>query len=234
MTSTPTARFFTCSVKSRATSSATSASSSARRTSRSRVDVGFGQRAAPRQAVENAAELFRQTVEHSKLDPCSCLPLPACGERSSRRSFSEGGSGEGAYPQPRALRNAPSPGSQLRCSPPSPRKRGEGNTIAPEGASRCRAVASGLAGTGRRNFMSRRKRRRAEPRVASGPSQDGVTALIPRSPPTGPRKRGPMTGSAGVSKDGGGLLLRDALFQSAPQDEAERGLEPVKYRTRAA
>ena len=29
-----------------------------------RVDVGLGQRAAPREAVENAAELFRQRVEH--------------------------------------------------------------------------------------------------------------------------------------------------------------------------
>ena len=28
------------------------------------VDVGLGQRAAPRQAVENAAEPFGQTVEH--------------------------------------------------------------------------------------------------------------------------------------------------------------------------
>ena len=29
-----------------------------------RIDVGLGQRAAPRQAVENAAEPFRQRVEH--------------------------------------------------------------------------------------------------------------------------------------------------------------------------
>ena len=57
MTSTPTARFFTCSTKARATSSATSASSSARRTSRSAASTScLRQRAAPRQAVENAAE----------------------------------------------------------------------------------------------------------------------------------------------------------------------------------
>ena len=32
-----------------------------------RIDVGFRQRAAPRQPVENAVQLFRQTVEHCVL-----------------------------------------------------------------------------------------------------------------------------------------------------------------------
>ena len=96
ITSTPTACFFTPSVKARATSSATSASSSARRTSRKRsVDVGFAERAAAGEAVENAAQFFRQVVEHQSA-----------------------------------------------------------NTFAPEGALRCRAVASGLLRTGRRSWNS--------------------------------------------------------------------------------
>jgi len=57
-----------------------------------KVDIGFAQRAAAREAVENATKLFRQVIEH----------------RSA-------------------------------------------NTFAPEGASRCRAVASGLFWTGRRS-----------------------------------------------------------------------------------
>jgi hypothetical protein len=34
-----------------------------------RIDVGFRQRAAPRQAIEDAAKLFRQAVEHR----CPCF-----------------------------------------------------------------------------------------------------------------------------------------------------------------
>ena len=43
----------------------------------------------------------------------SFLPLPACGERSTRRSESEGGSGEGVFRCAQNRCNAPSPGSQL-------------------------------------------------------------------------------------------------------------------------
>ena len=79
ITSTPTACFFTCSVKARATSSATSASSSARRTSRSAASTSASrQRAAAGEAVENAAKFFRQVVEHSTIPYVS-----ACGETSN-------------------------------------------------------------------------------------------------------------------------------------------------------
>src|SRR5262249_41295025 len=77
-----------------------------------KVDVGFTQRAAAREAVEDATKFFRQVIEH----------------RSA-------------------------------------------NTFAPEGASRCRAVASGLFWTGRRSRISRLYRERAEPRVAASSSQ---------------------------------------------------------------
>ena len=40
------------------------------------IDVGLGQRTAPRQAVENAAEPFRQRVEHRFL-PSALVPYPA-------------------------------------------------------------------------------------------------------------------------------------------------------------
>ena len=60
-----------------------------------RVDVGFAERAAAGEAVENAAKLFRQVIEHQSV-----------------------------------------------------------NTFTPEGALRCRAVASGLSGTGRRVGIS--------------------------------------------------------------------------------
>ncbi len=38
-----------------------------------RIDVGFLQRAAPGEAVENTAELFRQTVEHRNLSSSRCV-----------------------------------------------------------------------------------------------------------------------------------------------------------------
>ena len=100
ITSTPTARFFTSSMKARATSSATSASSSARRTSRSAASTSASD-SAPRRVRRSRyrTQPFRQTVEHV------LRPL----ERPSSRT---------AY----------------------------ANAFAPEGASRCRAVTSGLLG----------------------------------------------------------------------------------------
>jgi len=66
----------TFSVKLLTTSSETSASSSARRTSPHRgIDVGFRQRAAPRQPIENATQFFRQIVEQFRF-PSSCRTYP--------------------------------------------------------------------------------------------------------------------------------------------------------------
>ena len=91
-----------------------------------RIDVGFAERAAAGEAVENAAEFFRQSVEQLF-------------------SLSKNGHPFGmAYAQ---------------------------NNFTPEGALRCRAVASGLSRTGRQTGISSLHRERAEPRVGVRSSQ---------------------------------------------------------------
>ena len=65
ITSTPTACFFMLSVKAlRHVERHVGLEQRAANLAQRRVHVGFGERAAPREAVENAAKFFRQGIEH--------------------------------------------------------------------------------------------------------------------------------------------------------------------------
>ena len=121
------------------------------------IDIGLGQRAAARQPIENATKLFRQIVEHGPINLSS--PRPG-GERGriappaslrSRRQLSS------------AIRVRGHPDREVENPSPQPSPYGRGgapclpifgdtkpfqNTFAPEGASRCRALTSGLTGPG--------------------------------------------------------------------------------------
>ena len=99
ITSTPTAWLFTCSVKAvHHVERDVGLEQRAPHLAQRGVDVGLGQRAAPRETVENAAKPIGQAIEHVFKHP----------EAPARRIFQ--------------------------------------TTLAPEGASRCRAGTSGLKG----------------------------------------------------------------------------------------
>src|SRR5205814_2112795 len=100
------------------------------------VDVGLRQRAAPRQPIEDATKLFRQIVEQ-----CRC-PLPSSYPAKA------------GYPVLRDL--APKRTISVTGSPAFAGDDTKPNTFAPEGASRCRALASGLQGraAGRKERLS--------------------------------------------------------------------------------
>ena len=91
------------------------------------VDVLLGQRAASRQPIENATKLFRQIVEQ-----CRC-PFGLCG--ASLHSPPVISRSQCAIAHKAGDDDLVCPGS---CQDDRP------NTFAPEGASRCRALTSGL------------------------------------------------------------------------------------------
>ena len=151
----PTACSRTRSVKLRTTSSATSASSSARRTSRIAASTSASrQRAAPRQPIENATKPFRQIVEQ-----CRC---PLSRSQALRHSAP-------VIPRECGVSSTPGPLGSSRAASgycDHPLSAGDDdaalpNTFAPEGASRCRALTSGLQdrSAGRKESLSENGRR---------------------------------------------------------------------------
>ena len=141
--STPTARFLTSSVKARATSSATSASSNARRTSRKAASTSASD-SAPRRVK-------RSRIPFSRSDSDSNIYL-SCHSGSPRQRRVRN-----PYPRCRGY------GFRTpRCARPRNDAARE-NTKPPEGASRCRAGASGLSGRSA-GFTSVVQRKRPENR----------------------------------------------------------------------
>ena len=142
----------TRSMKPRTTSSETSASSSARRTSRIAASTSlFGQRTAPRQFIENAAKFFRQIVEHV----CYSFVMPVAGIASLTVVIPRE---SGVSSTPQLLGQTSCSGildHPLQCAI-AHKADDQPNTFAPEGASRCRALTSGLQGraAGRKEGLS--------------------------------------------------------------------------------
>ena len=105
------------------------------------IDVGLRQRPAPRQPIENATKLFRQIVEQFRSS--RCLAPEEQAQPASRRGL--------AMLMPARADDA-SHHARRDHTPDDDIP----NTFAPEGASRCRALTSGLKGraAGRKERLS--------------------------------------------------------------------------------